>query len=88
MALTYADLYGEARWPWTLETWTIRPKPRSYIAGQQPPGEPERRLEHQPVDQRELLGVEVLDRRDVLDAGAVDEEVGVEVEARRWRRRR
>ena len=80
LALTYADLYGEARWPCTLETCTIRPKPRSYMPGSSRAGEPERRLEHQPVDPGELLGVELLDRRDVLDAGAVDEEVGVEVE--------
>ena len=45
-----------------------------------PAGEPERRLEHQPVDPLELFGLEVLDRRDVLDAGAVDEHVGVEIE--------
>ncbi len=49
-------------------------------AREQAPGEPERRLEHQPVDQRERLGVELLDRGDVLDAGAVDQEVDLEVE--------
>ena len=48
--------------------------------GQQPAGEPERRLEHQPVDQPEPLGLEVLERGDVLDAGGVDEDVGVDLE--------
>ena len=44
--------------------------PGSSGAGQQ-----ERRLQHHPVDLREALGVELLDRRDVLDAGVVDEHV-------------
>ena len=37
-------------------------------AGEQSPGQAERRLEHQPLDEAEPLGVEVLDGRDVLDA--------------------
>ena len=67
------------------------PAPAAVVhAGQQAAGQPERRLEHQPLDEREPLGVEVLDRRDVLDAGVVDQDVGVHVgaEAERVDRRR
>ena len=46
-------------------------------AGEQRPGQPERRLQHHPLDRREVLGVEVLDRRDVLEAGVVDQDVDV-----------
>ena len=48
--------------------------------GQQPPGEQERRLEHESVHEPELLGLELLDRRDVLEAGVVDQDVRLEVE--------
>ena len=37
-------------------------------------------MQHHPVDEREPLGVELLDRRDVLEPGAVDQDVGLEAE--------
>ena len=46
-------------------------------AREQRPGQPERRLEHQPLDEPEPLGVEVLHRRHVLHAGVVDQDVGL-----------
>ena len=52
------------------------PAPAAVVhARQQSAGQPERRLEHQPLDQREPLRVEVLDRRDVLEPGVVDQDV-------------
>ena len=49
--------------------------PRQHGAGQQ-----ERRLQHQLQQEREAGRVEVLDRADVLHAGVVDEDVGVEAD--------
>ena len=42
--------------------------------------QPERRLQHQPQDQRERLRRELVQRRDVLQAGVVDHDVGGRVE--------
>jgi hypothetical protein len=41
--------------------------------------QPERRLEHHALDQREPLGVELLDGRDVLDPGVVHQDVRADV---------
>ena len=64
----------------------MRPQPRSYIAGQRRADQQERRLEHEPQDQAERVGIELGDRAHPLDAGVVDEDVDVErqvVERRR-----
>ena len=52
----------------------IRPHPRRH-AGQQPFGEEERGGEHNAKHPLPLLVRELLDRRDVLDARVVDEDV-------------
>ena len=44
---------------------------------QRAPDQPERGLQHDREDQREPLGVELGDRRDVLDAGVVDHDVHI-----------
>ena len=55
------------------------PAARRTCPGSSRAGQPERRLEHQPLDEREPLGVELLDRRHVLHAGVVDQDVGLHV---------
>ncbi len=50
-------------------------------AGQDRPGEAERRLHHQGQHGREPLGRELLDRGHVLEAGVVDQHVGGQLEA-------
>ena len=58
----------------------MRPHPRSYMCGSAARDEQERRLEHDPEDQREAVRRELLDRRDVLDARVVDQDVRLEPE--------
>jgi hypothetical protein len=55
-------------------------------AGQRGTDEQERRLEHEPQDEREPVGLELLDRPHVLDAGIVHEDVGFEGEPGERRR--
>lgn len=47
-------------------------------AWQRGAGQQERRLEHDPEEQREALGRELLHGRDVLEPGVVDQDVGVD----------
>ena len=55
-------------------------EPAFVHAGQRRADEQEGRLEHQAQDEREPLGLELLDGAHVLDAGVVHEDVGVERE--------
>ena len=49
-------------------------------AGQRRADEQERRLDHEPLHQAEVLGIELGDRAHPLDAGVVDEDVDIERE--------
>ena len=77
LAETYADLYGEARMPWTEEMLTTRPQPLAYIRGRQIWA---RRNGTTSIKVTMSAKTRAGTPRpgDVLEAGVVDEDVGGE----------
>ncbi len=63
----------------------MRPQPRCFMPGSTARGGVERRREVDRDDRVPLLGRELLDRRDVLDAGIVDQDVDLAEALRRVR---
>ena len=78
--MTYADLYGDARSPWTEQMFTTRPQPRAYMCGR---AARTSRNGASSISRRmseKRSGGNSVQRRDVLQAGVVDQHVDVQIQ--------